>query len=233
MVLVSTPKNFNDVPAFYQRFIQANKFNDASLLNIGEARRYMNLYTKLVIASLPEDQRKQLTQSEKLGLMINAISNDTLRSYFFRDQMSEIAINNLTEFRSIFEPYKKYTKPASVKKKYLKIYDQFSSDTAYVGKSAYNFTLPDSTGRMVSMKDFKGKVVFIDVWATWCGPCREQFPFLKAIEEEYKDNSDIVFMGISIDRSRIVRNGSTMMKKENLHGVQLFDDTGKIFCKQI
>ena len=149
----------------------------------------MNLYTKLVIASLPEEQRKQLTQSEKLGLMINAISNDTLRSYFFKDQMSEIEINNLTEFRSTFEPYKKYTKPASVKKKYLDVYNQFSSDTAYVGKSAYNFTLPDSTGRMISMKDFKGKVVLIDVWATWCGPCREQFPYLKEIEEEYKDNS--------------------------------------------
>ncbi|HEX3165366.1 MAG TPA: hypothetical protein VHQ93_03850, partial [Chitinophagaceae bacterium] len=92
-----TPKNFNDVPAFYQRFIQVNKFNEAALLNIGEARSYMNLYAKLVIASLPADQRKELTQSEKLGLMINSISNDTLRSYFFQDQMSEIAVNNLTE----------------------------------------------------------------------------------------------------------------------------------------
>jgi len=227
-----TPKNFNDVPAFHQRFIQANKFSDASILNIGEARSYMNLYAKLVIASLPEDQRKQLTQSEKLGLMINTISNDTLRSYFFQDQMSEVAVNNLTEFRSTLEPYEKYTKPASVKREYLKIYDQFSSDTAYVGRSAYNFTLPDSTGRMFSMKDFKGKVVFIDVWATWCGPCREQFPFLKVVEEEYKDNSDIVFMGISIDRGRDREKWLKMMKKENLHGVQLFDDMGKYFAKK-
>jgi len=227
-----TPKNFNDVPGFYQRFIQANKFSDASLLNIGEARSYMNLYAKLVIASLPADQRKQLTQSEKLGLMINTISNDTLRSYFFKDQMSEVAVNNLTEFRSTLEPYEKYTKPASVKREYLKIYDQFSSDTAYVGKSAYNFTLPDSTGRMISMKDFKGKVVFIDVWATWCGPCREQFPFLKDVEEEYKDNSDIVFMGISIDRGKDREKWLKMMKKENLHGVQLLDDTGKFFAKK-
>lgn len=229
---VSTPKNFNDIPAFYQRFIQANKFSDASLINIGEARRYMNLYTKLVVASLPEDQRKQLTQSEKLGLMINSISNDTLRTYFFSDKMSEIAINNLTEFKNILEPYKKYTNPASVKKQYLKIYDQFSSDTAYVGKSAYNFTLPDSTGRMFSMKDFKGKVVFIDVWATWCGPCREQFPFLKDVEEEYKDNSAIVFMGISIDRGKDRKKWLSMMKKENLAGVQLLDDTGISFAKK-
>src|SRR5436190_2210573 len=227
-----TPKNFNDVPAFYQSFIQTNKFSDASLLNIGEARRYMNLYTKLVIASLPEDKKKQLTENEKLGLMINTISNDTLKSYFLKDQMSEIAINNLTEFRSILEPYKKYTKPASVKREYLKIYDQFSSDTAYVGKSAYNFTLPDSTGRMISMKDFKGKVVFIDVWATWCGPCREQFPFLKEVEEEYKNNSDIVFLGITIDRERDRQKWLNTIKKENLPPLQLFDDMGKYFGKK-
>jgi len=226
------PKNFNDVPAFYQRFIQVNKFSDASLLNIGEARSYMNLYAKLVIASLPADQRNQLTQNEKLGLKINAISNDTLKSYFFKDQMSEIEVNNLTEFRAIFEPYKKYTKPASVKKEYLRIFDQFSSDTAYVGKSAYNFTLPDSTGRMISMKDFKGKVVFIDVWATWCGPCREQFPFLKEVEEEYKDNNDIVFLGISIDRARDRQKWINMIKKENLPPLQLFDDMGKSFARK-
>ena len=229
---ITTPKNFNDVPAFYQRFIKEGKFHDASILNVGEARFYMSLYTKLIIASLPAGQRKQLSQSEKLGVMINAISNETLKPYFFKDQMSEIAVNNLTEFRSIFEPYKKYTKPASVKKEYQKIYEQFSSDTAYVGKLAYNFKLPDSTGRLISMKDFKGKVVFIDVWATWCGPCREQFPFLKEIEEEYKDNNDIVFMGISIDRGKDRQKWLNMMKKENLHGVQLLDDTGKFFANK-
>ena len=228
----STPKNFNDVPAFYQRFIQTNKFSDASLLSIAETGYYMNLYAKLVIAALPEEKKKQLTPNEKLGLMINTISNDTLKSYFLKDQMSEISINNLSEFRSILEPYKKYTKPASVKKEYLKIYDQFSSDTAYVGKSAYNFTLPDSTGRMISMKDFKGKVVFIDVWATWCGPCREQFPFLKEVEEEYKNNNDIVFLGISIDRDRDRQKWINTIKKENLPPLQLFDDMGKYFARK-
>jgi thiol-disulfide isomerase/thioredoxin len=227
---VSTPKDFNDVPLFYQRFIQTNIFTDASLLNIGEARSYMNLYTKLIIASLPEEKRKHLSSSEKLGLKINAISNDTLKSYFFKDQMSEIEVNNLTEFRSTFEPYKKYTKPAAVKKKYLDVYQGFVGDTAYVGKSSYNFSLPDSTGRMISMKDFKGKVVFIDVWATWCGPCREQFPFLKEVEEEYKDNSDIVFMGISIDRERDHLKWVNTIKKENLPPLQLFDDMGKYFA---
>jgi thiol-disulfide isomerase/thioredoxin len=228
----TTPKNFNNVPSFYNRFIHAGKFNDASILNIGEGRSCMNLYTKLVIAALPEEKRKQLSLSEMLGLKINAISNDTLKSYFLKDQMSEIEVNNLTEFRSTFEPYKKYTKPAAVKKKYMDVYNQFSSDTAYVGKSSYNFSLPDSTGRMISMKDFKGKVVFVDVWATWCGPCREQFPFLKEIEEEYKDNNNIVFMGITIDRARDRQKWINTIKKENLPPLQLFDDMGKTFARK-
>ena len=48
--------------------------------------------------------------------MINAISNDTLKSYFFKDQMSEIEVNNLTEFRSTFEPYKNIHEACCCKK---------------------------------------------------------------------------------------------------------------------
>lgn len=231
-VFRTVPKDFNDVPPFYQRFIQPDKLSDASVLHIGEARHYMDMYTKLVFASLPADRRTAMTRGEILGQKIEAISNDTLKSYFLKDQLSEIPINNLTEFRATFEPYKKYAAPAFVKKKYLEVYDQFSSDTAYVGKSAYNFSLPDSTGRMVSMKDFKGKVVFIDVWATWCGPCREQFPYLKEVEADYKNNPGIVFMGISIDRAKDRQKWLNMIKTEDLHGVQLFDDMGKTFANK-
>jgi thiol-disulfide isomerase/thioredoxin len=228
----SSPRDFKEVPETYRRFAQPGKLENAAIFNIGEARQYMNLYTKLVVAFLPDAQKQKLDQAEKLGLMIGAIGNDTLISYFLKDKLSEIEINNLTEFRATFEPYKKYAKTTSVKKKYLDVYNQYSSDTAYVGKFAYNFSLPDSSGRMISMKDFKGKVVFIDVWATWCGPCREQFPYLKVIEEEYKDNKDIVFLGISIDQAKDRQKWLNVIKKENLHGVQLLDDIGKSFARK-
>jgi len=228
----TVPKDFKDIPESFRRFVKADKLKDASVLHIGEAKSYMDMFTKLVIASLPVDQRQELTRGEILGLKIQSISNDTLKSYFLKDQLSEIEINNLTEFKSTFEPYKKYAKPAHVKKKYLDVYSQFSGDTAYVGKSAYNFSLPDTTGRMVSMKDFKGKVVFIDVWATWCGPCKEQIPYLKEIEEEYRNNPGIVFMGISIDRARDRQKWLNMIHTENLPGIQLFDDIGKSFASK-
>ena len=227
-----TPKDFNEVPAFYQQFIQPGKFSDASILKIGEARQFMTLYAKLNMALFVSESNKKLSEAERLRRMMNIISNDTLKSLFFNDQMGQIEINNLSEFRETFEPFKKYAKLSPAKETYNSIYSQFAGDTVYIGKSSYNFSLPDTSGNIVSMKDFKGKVVLVDVWATWCGPCKAQFPFLREIEEEYANNKDIVFVGISLDKVEVKQKWKDMIKKENLGGIQLLDDFGKGFGRK-
>src|SRR5215204_42479 len=227
-----TPKDFNVVPGFYKQFIQPNKFNNASLLLQGEARQFMNLYAKMNLALLPKEKKEALQPAEKLELMMNTITNDTLKAFFFNDQMGQIEVNNLSEFRETFVPFKKYAKDGEARNTYESIYGLFSGDTAYIGKSAYNFSLPDTSGKTVSMKDFKGKVVFIDVWATWCGPCKAQFPFLREIEEEYHDNKDLVFVGISLDKAEVKQKWQAMIRKENLGGIQLLDDFGKTFGRK-
>jgi len=178
------------------------------------------------------ESNKKLSEAEKLTRMMNAISNDTLKSLFFNDQMGQIEINNLSEFKETFEPFKKYAKLSPAKETYNNIYSQFAGDTVYIGKSSYNFSLPDTSGNMVSMKDFKGKVVLVDVWATWCGPCKAQFPFLREIEEEYANNKDIVFVGISLDKVEVKQKWKDMIKKESLGGIQLLDDFGKGFGRK-
>lgn len=78
-----------------------------------------------------------------------------------------------------------------------------------VGTKAYNFSLPDSTGKNVTLDSFKGKVVFIDFWFTGCKGCTQYYTEgLSKVEEDYKHNSDIVFISISIDvvRSKWVKS---------------------------
>jgi thiol-disulfide isomerase/thioredoxin len=227
-----TQKNFDVVPEFYRQFIRPGKFSSASILNIGEAREFMNTYAKLNMALYVSEESKKLLPAEKLKRMMNLFSNDTLRSLFFNDQMEQIEINNLSEFREMFEPFKKYARFSPAKERYNSIYNQFAGDTAFIGKSSYNFSLPDTSGHIVSMKDFKGKVVLIDVWATWCGPCKAQFPFLKQIEEEYAGNKDLVFVGISVDKADAKEKWLAMIRKEGLGGVQLLDDVGKQFANK-
>ncbi|MEO0339196.1 MAG: TlpA disulfide reductase family protein [Bacteroidota bacterium] len=92
------------------------------------------------------------------------------------------------------------------------------------GKSAPGFTFPDKDQAMHSLADFRGKVVYIDVWATWCGPCLAEQPYLAEIEEEYAGNDDIVFMGVSIDDEKgMWLNAVT---QNEMSGVQLFSEGG-------
>jgi thiol-disulfide isomerase/thioredoxin len=231
-IFISEVKSLNDVPLFYQQFISNQKFSNATSLQVPEFIPFMNLYAMLQEALLPADKKQLLTSDEKLKLMMDVIANDTLKAILLNEKLVTIELNNLTEFKRTFEPYKQFAKTKAIKEKYNEVRAQFISDTAFVGKSSYNFSLPDTSGKMVSMKDFKGKVVFIDVWATWCGPCKEQFPHMKTIEEEYKDNPNIVFVGISLDRNKDKEKWLAMIRKEKLVGVQLLDDIGLAFGRK-
>ena len=68
-----------------------------------------------------------------------------------------------------------------------------------LGKPAPDFTLKDLNSETVSLEDFRGKVVLLDFWATWCGPCIHELPELKAIYEKHKHNPDFALISISSD----------------------------------
>jgi len=76
-------------------------------------------------------------------------------------------------------------------------------------------------GGTTSLDDFKGKYVFIDVWATWCKPCLVQIPALKELEEAYKDKN-IAFVSISTDKEEKIDTWKTMIKEREMSGMQLY-----------
>ena len=65
-------------------------------------------------------------------------------------------------------------------------------------KPAPNFTLKDEAGNSVSLADYKGKVVLLDYWATWCVPCKAEIPWFTEFEKTYKDKGFAV-LGVSLD----------------------------------
>lgn len=77
------------------------------------------------------------------------------------------------------------------------------------------------TGGTTSLDDLKGKYVYIDVWATWCGPCKQQIPYLKQIEEQY-EKKNIAFVSISTDRQNKYDAWRKMIEDKAMGGIQLF-----------
>ena len=85
-------------------------------------------------------------------------------------------------------------------------------------EKAFNFEFLDKDGKTYRLDDFKGKMLLIDCWASWCGPCRGQIPALKSLEEKYK-GKDINFLSVSLDNSK--KAWLKAVDEEGLHGYVL------------
>lgn len=70
------------------------------------------------------------------------------------------------------------------------------------GMPAVDFTFSDAKGKEYSLKDFRGKALYIDVWATWCGPCCMEIPYMAKLTEKYKGDKRINMISISFDSDK-------------------------------
>ena len=89
------------------------------------------------------------------------------------------------------------------------------------GEPAIDFNYPDIEGNKFSLAIFKGNLVYVDVWATWCGPCKAEIPSLQKLETDYH-GKDITFMSVSVDTDK--EAWEKMVADKELGGVQLWAD---------
>jgi len=91
------------------------------------------------------------------------------------------------------------------------------------GQPSPSFEYANTSGEMVSSESLKGKLVYVDVWATWCGPCKREIPYLKEVEEKYRDKG-VEFVSISIDKQKDKQKWIDFVNTESLKGVQVIAD---------
>jgi peroxiredoxin len=74
-------------------------------------------------------------------------------------------------------------------------------NVAWADQKAPDFQLPKLNGEKVRLSDFKGKVVYVDFWATWCPPCRKSFPWMESMHQRYS-GMGLKIVAISLDQKR-------------------------------
>lgn len=93
-----------------------------------------------------------------------------------------------------------------------------------IGASAPSFELPDLQGKPVSLSQFKGKVVILDFWATWCGPCRMSMPILEKLQLENPD--DLKLLAINLGDTR--EDVRDFVGRRNIRTTVLLDSDSRI-----
>ncbi|MDY7396615.1 redoxin family protein [Aureibaculum sp. 2210JD6-5] len=91
------------------------------------------------------------------------------------------------------------------------------------GKPSPTFKYPDTTGKLVALEDFEGKYVYVDVWATWCGPCIQQIPALKELHKDY-EGKNLEIVSLSIDKMADKEKWKNMVADKSLTGTQIMAD---------
>lgn len=128
--------------------------------------------------------------------------------------VDNFGVRDITEMENI---YHTYVKDTLLLASYAAKHDRW--DLTRPGKLSPGFRASDIDGEMHTLAEFRGKYVYIDMWATWCGPCRQETPYLKALAEEFKD-AQIVFIGLSVDKDK--EAWEKMVRGGEFPGVQLY-----------
>jgi thiol-disulfide isomerase/thioredoxin len=108
-------------------------------------------------------------------------------------------------------------------KYYKKNYEANLAKSKLNNSVSPSFDYENHKGGKTKLEDLKGKYVYIDVWATWCGPCRAEIPALKKVEEKYH-GKNIEFVSISVDVDKDHEKWKIFVNDKQLGGVQLFAD---------
>lgn len=106
---------------------------------------------------------------------------------------------------------------SELKSKVLALYDIYS--TIMPGKEAPDVTFKDADGNRYSINGFKGKVIVIDVWATWCSSCLKNMPRFMELIKEYEGCEDIVLFTVSTDSDDLKEKWLAAINKHNMGGM--------------
>jgi len=91
--------------------------------------------------------------------------------------------------------------------------------------ASFDFNYENHKGGKTSLKDLRGKILYVEIWATWCGPCVKEMPALTQLIKDYK-GKNIEFVSISIDSKNDYEKWKAMVPEKNVGGVQLLADKG-------
>ena len=121
-----------------------------------------------------------------------------------------------------FRNCRKEIRSAGGKKRYQAIRKEFREQLRQDSLNGRTtaFVFENEKGQKVSSGQFRGKYVYMDIWATWCGPCKQEMPYMQELERNYA-GGDVVFVSLSVDKRQDREKWLAYLEEHQIQGVCL------------
>lgn len=151
---------------------------------------------------------------------IKALKSQSIKNRLIQSGVNDINIEN-ANYKNTYNEFISITNDPKIKEILTTNYN--NTLAVEPGKPSPTFNYENQKGGNTSLESLKGKYVYIDVWATWCGPCRQEIPSLEKVEEQFQ-GKNIVFVSISVDNTKDREKWSNLINEKKMSGIQLLAD---------
>ncbi|OAB78987.1 TlpA family protein disulfide reductase [Cochleicola gelatinilyticus] len=213
-------ENFAVPPQFYEKLKDIN-YSDTTLFRSSVA--YQSLLSTHYGRIAAQKTKKDSTLGPAKSFLTTIDSN--LPDGFAKDKLMtdylRFGLKSDDELEELFSIYKNSNPSEENLAILTERYNKLKTLTR--GNVSPEFNYENHKGGTTSLTDLKGKYVYIDVWATWCGPCIREIPSLQEVEEAYS-GKNVAFVSISIDVPKDYETWKSMVSEKELGGIQLLAD---------
>ena len=212
-------------------FIPENYLDPIRNLDMNDAQAYNNSmdYRYLIVDKwrISEADAKKKNANHSI-IDFTAAFADKIQYEPVRDQIVRMLFNQVDARNPNYElNYQKIKPMIKVGKSKEELEKRLATaQTNRTGMSLASFDYENHKGGKTSLASLKGKYVYIDIWATWCGPCVREFPELTKLIDDYKSNQQIEFVCISIDSKEDYAKWRSFVTEKKVGGLQLIADKG-------
>ena len=212
-----TGKQDLDLPDDFYASLDEINFTDTIAYMASQTNGYPIMVFQY-FEKLAKDKKANYSNNELIAYLKEvdkAFPNGPVKDDLFRPKIGMgMPMNNTID--GIYQTYKGALQDKDYLEMVEKEYRQLKRLSS--GNPAPAFELENFHGGVLHLEDLKGKPVYLDIWATWCGPCIEEFPSLRILAKEFPD---IQFVSISIDQRRHFETWRKIVYEEDLPGIQL------------
>ncbi|SRX55887.1 TlpA disulfide reductase family protein [Aequorivita sp. CIP111184] len=227
-------ENYKDAHRYYigdQSFrVSSDFYDELKNINYKDTLAYRNsvAYQSLLDAHFTRLVNEETFESGNNNQTVMYLKkvNETLPNGYAKDKiMSSYLQFSLKPDSSLNEAYNIYKNSNPNPENLAKITEHYNKLKEITeGSPSPTFNYENHKGGTTSLADLKGKYIYIDVWATWCGPCLREIPSLKEVEKDY-NNKNVQFVSISIDEAKDYDKWKAMVAEKQLGGIQLMADS--------